>query len=93
MHRRMIDFERFTPELLASEPYRRAFVGELFSPADAADLVNTFPRDHGCKRSTHARRLIAGSIVNNYHFYVAGRLKRALNCARQQVRASERWDN
>ena len=42
----MIDFERFTPELLASEPYRWAFVGDLFSPADAADLVNTFPRDH-----------------------------------------------
>lgn len=42
----MIDFERFTPELLASEPYRWAFVGELFSSADAADLVNTFPRDH-----------------------------------------------
>ena len=40
----MIDFKRFTPELLASEPYRLAFVGELFSPADAADLVNTFPR-------------------------------------------------
>src|SRR5262245_47557564 len=46
MHRRMIDFERFTPELLASEPYRWAFVGQLFSPSDAADLVNTFPRDH-----------------------------------------------
>ena len=42
----MIDFKRFTPELLASEPYRWAFVGELFSPADAVDLVNTFPRDH-----------------------------------------------
>ena len=42
----MIDFERFTPELLASEPYRWAFVGQLFSPADAADLAGTFPRDH-----------------------------------------------
>jgi SM-20-related protein len=46
MHRRMIDFECFTPELLATEPYRWAYVGQLFSPPDAADLVITFPRDH-----------------------------------------------
>jgi hypothetical protein len=46
MHRRMIDFKRFNPELLASQPYRWAFVDRLFSPADALDLVNTFPRDH-----------------------------------------------
>ena len=42
----MIDFERFTPERLSSEPYRWAFVGDLFSRADAVDLVNSFPRDH-----------------------------------------------
>lgn len=42
----MISFERFTPELLAAEPYRWAFVGQLFAAPDAADLVSTFPRDH-----------------------------------------------
>jgi 2OG-Fe(II) oxygenase superfamily len=46
MHRRMINFERFRPELLSSQPYRWAFVDQLFSPADALDLVKTFPRDH-----------------------------------------------
>jgi Rps23 Pro-64 3,4-dihydroxylase Tpa1-like proline 4-hydroxylase len=46
MHRRMINFERFSSELLALEPYRWAFVDRLFSTSDAADLVETFPRDH-----------------------------------------------
>jgi hypothetical protein len=42
----MIDLDRLTPEALAREPYRWAFVGGLFSPADAAALARTFPRDH-----------------------------------------------
>src|SRR4026208_1069120 len=46
MHRRMINFERFSSELLALEPYRWAFVDRLFSTPDAAALVETFPRDH-----------------------------------------------
>ena len=46
MRGRMIDFGRFNPELLITNPYRWGFVDRLFSPADAADLVNTFPADH-----------------------------------------------
>ena len=46
MRARMIDFSRFSPQLLITDPYRWAFVDRLFSTADAADLVNTFPRDH-----------------------------------------------
>lgn len=42
----MIDLGRLTPEALAREPYRWAFVGGLFSRADAAALARTFPRDH-----------------------------------------------
>lgn len=42
----MIDLTRITPEALATEPYRWAFVGGLFSPADAAELAASFPRDH-----------------------------------------------
>ena len=42
----MINFERFSPELLSSQPYRWAFVDQLFSATDAKDLVKTFPRDH-----------------------------------------------
>ena len=42
----MIDFDRFSPELLASQPYRWAFIDQLFSPGDTLELVNTFPRDH-----------------------------------------------
>ena len=42
----MIDLNKLTPEALASEPYRWAAVGGLFSPADAAALARTFPRDH-----------------------------------------------
>jgi hypothetical protein len=42
----MIDLTKLTPEALAHEPYRWAFVGGLFSPEDAAALARTFPRDH-----------------------------------------------
>lgn len=42
----MIDLTRLTPEALATEPYHWAFVGGLFSPADADALARTFPRDH-----------------------------------------------
>jgi hypothetical protein len=42
----MIDLTKLTPEALAREPYRWAFVNGLFSPADAAALARTFPRDH-----------------------------------------------
>ena len=46
MRGHMIDFSRFSPQNLSTDPYRWAFVDQLFAPADAADLVNTFPRDH-----------------------------------------------
>lgn len=42
----MIDLTKLTPEALATEPYRWAFVGGLFSPADADALARSFPRDH-----------------------------------------------
>lgn len=42
----MIDFTRLTPQALSSEPYRWAFIDQLFSPADGEALVKTFPRDH-----------------------------------------------
>jgi len=42
----MIDLTRLTPQALESEPYRWAFVDRLFSLADCAELVKTFPRDH-----------------------------------------------
>lgn len=42
----MIALERFTSLTLSSEPYRWALVDQLFSPADARALVDTFPRDH-----------------------------------------------
>ena len=42
----MIDLNRLTPHALSTEPYRWAFVDRLFSPADCADLVKTFPHDH-----------------------------------------------
>lgn len=41
----LIDESRFTPEKLSSEPYRWGFVDQLFTPTDARELVNTFPRD------------------------------------------------
>src|SRR2546425_2205813 len=42
----MIDLTRLTPQALSSEPYRWAFIDQLFSPADGEALVKTFPRDH-----------------------------------------------
>ncbi len=42
----MIDLTKLSPETLAREPYRWAFVGGLFSPEDAEALARTFPRDH-----------------------------------------------
>ena len=42
----MIDLTRLTPQALATEPYRWAFVDQLFSPSDSTALVETFPRDH-----------------------------------------------
>lgn len=42
----MIDLTKLTPEALSTEPYRWAFVGGLFSRADAEALARTFPRDH-----------------------------------------------
>ncbi len=42
----MIDLNRFTPQVLSSEPYRWAFVDRLFSPADCSALVEGFPREH-----------------------------------------------
>jgi SM-20-related protein len=42
----MIDLTRLTPQALSSEPYRWAFVDRMFSVADCAELVRTFPRDH-----------------------------------------------
>jgi SM-20-related protein len=41
----MIDLERIASLRLSSEPYQWAFVDQLFSPADATGLVNTFPGD------------------------------------------------
>src|SRR5215204_3897326 len=42
----MIDLTRITSQTLSSEPYRWAFVDQLFSTADAQALADTFPRDH-----------------------------------------------
>src|SRR5215204_6149008 len=42
----MIDLTRITSQTLSSEPYRWAFVDQLFSAADAQALADTFPRDH-----------------------------------------------
>jgi hypothetical protein len=42
----MIDLNRFTPQALATEPYRWAIIDRLFSPADGNALVKSFPRDH-----------------------------------------------
>jgi len=42
----MIDLTQFKQQELSSEPYRWALVNQLFSPADAWALVETFPRDH-----------------------------------------------
>jgi Rps23 Pro-64 3,4-dihydroxylase Tpa1-like proline 4-hydroxylase len=42
----MIDLTRLNPQALAREPYRWAFIDQLFSPSDSETLVQTFPRDH-----------------------------------------------
>jgi len=42
----MIELTQLTPQALASEPYRWAFIDQVFSPADCETLVKTFPRDH-----------------------------------------------
>jgi SM-20-related protein len=42
----MIDLARLTPQALSSDPYRWAFVDRMFSAADCAELVKTFPGDH-----------------------------------------------
>ena len=42
----MIDFQRIATYSLETEPYRWAAIDGLFSPADAANLAATFPRDH-----------------------------------------------
>jgi len=42
----MIRLERFSSETLSTDPYCWGSVDELFLPADASALVDTFPRDH-----------------------------------------------
>lgn len=42
----MIVFTQITPQALSVEPYRWAFIDEVFSRDDGAALVSTFPRDH-----------------------------------------------
>jgi SM-20-related protein len=42
----MIDFTRLAQQTLSTEPYSWALIDQLFSPSDAAALVETFPRDH-----------------------------------------------
>jgi len=41
----MIDLTRIDEQALSTEPYSWAFVGELFSPSDAAALVESYPED------------------------------------------------
>ena len=42
----MLDIERLESQRLQTEPYCWAFIDRLFTPADAAALATTFPRDH-----------------------------------------------
>jgi SM-20-related protein len=42
----MINLDRFSAEVLSTEPYGWALVDQLFSAADAKALVDTFPHDH-----------------------------------------------
>lgn len=42
----MIDWSRFTRQALQTHPYQWAVIDRLYSPADAAALAKTFPRDH-----------------------------------------------
>lgn len=64
----MIDFSRISRHRLRTDPFRWAFIDEIFSPADAAALANTFPRDHfkrhsyygGDKDSEYEARALVG---------------------------------
>lgn len=42
----MLDLSRLTPQALAAEPYKWAFINRMFSPADGEALAESFPRDH-----------------------------------------------
>ena len=42
----MIDLTRFERQTLKADPYEWAFVDGLFTPADAAALASTYPRDN-----------------------------------------------
>ncbi len=42
----MIDLTRIEQSALSTRPYEWAFVGDLFAPAAAAELVASYPRDH-----------------------------------------------
>lgn len=44
--RRMIDLDRIIDSRLQSEPFRWGAIDRLYSPADAAKLAATYPRDH-----------------------------------------------
>jgi Rps23 Pro-64 3,4-dihydroxylase Tpa1-like proline 4-hydroxylase len=41
----MLNIERIENQTLQTQPYRWAFLDRLFTPADAAALAGTFPRD------------------------------------------------
>jgi SM-20-related protein len=41
----VIDLTRIDAQTLSTEPYSWAFIGELFSPSDAAALVESYPED------------------------------------------------
>jgi SM-20-related protein len=42
----MIDFARIKSQALTHDPYDWAFVDNLYSPSDAAELAATYPTDH-----------------------------------------------
>jgi hypothetical protein len=41
----MIDLMRIDSQVLSTDPYRWAFIGDLFPPSDAAALVEAYPED------------------------------------------------
>jgi hypothetical protein len=41
----MIDLTRIDSQVLSTDPYRWAFIGDLFPPSDAAGLVEAYPED------------------------------------------------
>jgi hypothetical protein len=41
----MIDLTRIDSQVLSTDPYRWAFIGDLFPPSDAAALVEAYPED------------------------------------------------